>query len=147
MCVFPGRVLLPLPAAVVALLQPVGLSGLSPLLLQDLGVIQSLQAGDLTDDVLPEEAKGDGEKGNCQDHTTTLLYIQFNVQKRSLLLDVMSLYAKFENRACWTLLLLSHEWKHDMGGLNNATQWDCLRLHWTSFTKRQFTGLILQSAY
>ena len=54
-CVFPGGVLLPLPAAVAALLQPVGFPSLGSLLLQDLCVIQNLQTWDLTDDVLSEE--------------------------------------------------------------------------------------------
>ena len=47
---------LPRPAAVAALLQPVGFSSLVSVLLQDLSVIQDLQACDLTDDVLSEEA-------------------------------------------------------------------------------------------
>ena len=42
---------LPRPAAVAALLHPVGFSSLGSLLLQDLSVIQDLQGGDLTDDV------------------------------------------------------------------------------------------------
>lgn len=51
-CVFSWLVLPP-PAA-VALLQPVRPPGLDPLLLQDLGVVQELQAGQLTDHILPE---------------------------------------------------------------------------------------------
>lgn len=54
-CVFPGGVVLPLPAAVTALLQPVGFPSLGSLLLQDLCVIQNLQTWDLTDDVLSAE--------------------------------------------------------------------------------------------
>ena len=50
----------PRPAAVAALLQPVGFSSLGSLLLQDLSVIQDLQAWDLTDDVLSVKAKGNG---------------------------------------------------------------------------------------
>lgn len=44
------------PQAVATLLQTVGLPGLDPLLLQDLRVIQDLQAWNLTDDILPVEA-------------------------------------------------------------------------------------------
>lgn len=44
------------PQAVAALLQTVGLPGLDSLLLQDLCVIQDLQAWNLADDILPEEA-------------------------------------------------------------------------------------------
>lgn len=60
-CVFLGWVVLPLPAAVAAPLQPVGLPGLGSLLLQDLSVIQNLKAWDLTDNVLPEKVKGCGQ--------------------------------------------------------------------------------------
>lgn len=44
------------PQAVAALLQTVGLPRLDSLLLQDLCVIQDLQAWNLADDILPEEA-------------------------------------------------------------------------------------------
>lgn len=56
-CMFPGGVLLPLSAAVTALLQPVGFSSLGTFLLQDLCVIQNLQTWDLTDDVLSKVGK------------------------------------------------------------------------------------------
>lgn len=44
------------PQAVATLLQMVGLPRLDSLLLQDLRVIQDLQAWNLTDDILPGEA-------------------------------------------------------------------------------------------
>lgn len=44
------------PQAVATLLQTVGLPRLDPLLLQDLRVIQDLQAWNLADDILPGEA-------------------------------------------------------------------------------------------
>lgn len=71
-----------------ALLQAVGFSSLGPLLLQDLGVIQNLQAWDLTDDVLSKEAKATRKRGVDETYSIHTTWSErLDLDKRTYILN------------------------------------------------------------